>query len=115
MAIKAGVNLANGVAVPAVGAALYTVPGAIDRIVVNSARLVNFSATKTIVNLWVLQSGETTADGFKAVDEYQMAGHETKIISEIIGDSINSGGSIEVDAAVASRISFSANGTEFTS
>ena len=114
MAITYGKNLANGVILGTVVASLYTVSTSIQRVVINHARLVNYSSTAVEVQIYVLQAGESVADAFKSNVNLILAPGETKLLQSIIGDSINTGGSVQGLAGAATSVSFSATGTEIT-
>jgi len=113
MAVTYGVNLANGVALSTSSAVVYTAPADVDRVVINQARIVNTGPVAVPVSVWVLQSGESEADNFKAIDSKSVGAGDTVLLSEIIGDSINAGGTIKViSGAITSSISMT--GTEFS-
>lgn len=115
MAIKSSVSAINGVPIPTVAAALYTVSANIDRVLVTNARIVNHTAGKKTVNLWVLQDGETAADQYKALVSKQLAGNETYLLPELRGQAIEANGSIEADCDVATSCSLTVDVTEYTS
>lgn len=115
MAVKFGVNIANGEIIGTSNTILYTAPASINRAVINQARLVNYSAGPVVVNLYILQPSEAVADAFKALDSESIAAGDTKLISEIIGDSLLTGGTIVAISDTATAVSFSATGTEFSS
>lgn len=115
MAVRFGKNLANGVDIGATSAVVYTVPAGVVRTVVSQARIVNHTAGAITVSIWILQNGESESNEFKALDSESLAANETYLLSEIIGDSLNTGGTIKAIAGSANSVSFSATGTEFTS
>ena len=114
MAVNYGINLANGEIIGAALTPLYTAPGSVTRTIINQARLVNYTAGAITIDLYVFQPSETTADNFKAIDTLSLAANTTKLVTEIIGDAIETGGSIQAVASAGSSVSFSATGTEFT-
>lgn len=114
MAVNFGVNLANGEIIGTSNTTLYTAPSSIIRAVINQARLVNYSAGPVVVSVFILQSGEAASNEFKALDGKSLAANETYLVSEIIGDSVDAGGTIVAIADTATAVSFSATGTEFT-
>lgn len=114
MAVNFGVNIANGETIGTSNTTLYTAPSSIIRATINQARLVNYSAGPVIISLYILQSGESAANEFKAVDTKTIAANTTYLVSEIIGDAIGAGGTIVAISDTATAVSFSATGTEFT-
>jgi len=114
MAVTFGVNLANGKILGIANTILYTAPASIIRVAINQARLVNYSVAPATVDLYILQPSEVAADEFKAVDTVILAAGDTKLVSEIIGDSLNAGGTIVGISTTATAVSFSATGTEFS-
>ncbi len=115
MAVNYGINLANGEIIGTSNTVVYTVGTDVVRTVINQARIVNYSAGVAVTSVYILQNGESVADNFKALDAKSLGANEEYIISEIIGDSIGSGGSIVLICDTATSVSFSATGTEFTS
>lgn len=115
MAINYGVDIANGEIIGDSNTTLYTVATSLVRTSINQARIVNYSATTTVTTIYILQSGESVANNFIALKNKSLGAGETYIISEIIGDSIGSGGTIVAICDIAASVSFSATGTEFTS
>lgn len=114
MAVNVGIDIANGEVVDIVSTTLYTVPASSIRTTINQARLVNYGVAPVVVDLYILQPGESDADNFKAVDTMTIGSGDTYLVSEIIGDSIFSGGKITAICDTATSLSFSATGTEFT-
>lgn len=111
MAITSGQVLVNGIDLPTSTSNLIS-PSV--KTVITHARLVNHTAGPIVVNIYVLQSGESTADRFKAVDGRSLAAGETYLLPEIVGQAIEAGGNIAGDADTVSSVSISATGTEFT-
>ncbi len=115
MAVNYGIDISNGEIIGTSNTTLYTVGTDIVRTVINQARLVNYSAAPVVVDLYILQNGESVADNYKALDTETIAANTELIVSQIIGDAIGSGGSIVAISDIATSVSFSATGTEFTS
>jgi hypothetical protein len=115
MAVKATVKEINGIALPTTTAPVYTVSGDIDRVGVQNARVVNHTAGKKTVNIYVVESGQTRGDEHKVISELQLAGNETRVLHELAGEGIGSNGSIDADADVATSCSISVTVTQFTS
>ncbi len=114
MAVNYGVNLANGEIIGTSNTTLFTASTDIVRVSINQARLVNYSAAPAIVSLYILQSGDSIADNFKAIDALTIAAHTEVIATEIIGDALDAGGTIVAISDTGTAVSFSATGTEFT-
>ncbi len=115
MAITAAINLANGTILTTSSAIAYTAPTTVVNVTVDQARLVNYGTVAVTVDVWMLQSGDSEADAFLAISQKRLSPDETYLCPELIGDSINAGGTIKVKADTATSVSFSATGTERTS
>ena len=114
MAITIGLNLGNGVDLGVTSAEIYAVPTTLILAAIDQARLVNYGTIAVTVNLWILQSGETEANRFKAISSKRLSPNETYLCPEIIGDSINAGGSIRAICDTATSVSFSGKAREIT-
>ena len=115
MAIIYGQNFANGVVLPTVAGSLYAVPAGVVRSIITQARLVNYGATAVAVTLYVLQDGESVTAARQTRIEKSLAAGATELVEELIGDSVEAGGSIQGFASSATSVSISITGTEITS
>ncbi len=115
MAVNYGINIANGEIIGATDTTLFTSPTTILRAIITQARLINYSAGAITVDLYILLSGESVSDEFKALASKSIAADETYLISEIIGNSLPQGATIVASASSAASISFSATATQVTS
>lgn len=111
--VEYGVPLANGVKVPVAQGALFTAGTNLISVVIDNARIVNFSGIPITVDIWLAAStDDETLDIFKLLDAKQLAASETYILVELIGDAVPSGGTVWGEASVVDSVSFSATGTE---
>lgn len=114
MAIKAAVNLGNGVVVPTSTGALATIPTTVDRVQLSEALIVNTGTVTRTVDIYVLQSGGSVGVSTRVVSQKQISADESYLLLELIGMSIESGGSIQGTVDAGSDVHFFATCTEFT-
>lgn len=111
--VEYGVALVNGEKIPVAQGALFTAGTDLISVVIDNARIVNFSAIPVIVDIWLARStDDETLDIYKLLDSKQLAASETYILVELIGDAVPSGGAVWGEASVVDSVSFSATGTE---
>ena len=107
-----GADAVNGAIIGVSAGSLYDCPSTMAWARFDNARLVNYGGATPTVDLWVLQSGETTAGAnWKIVDTYVMSVDETYVLDMVIGDAIQLGGSIYGQASAGSEVAFAATVT----
>lgn len=108
-------NLANGVIIGTSATNVYTVPASLLRSTISQVRVINTGGAVATLNLWILQPGESAIDARKAIEDKTIGVGETVLLSEIIGETINSLGIIQATSDLTSSLSFSASGLEVSS
>lgn len=114
MAVIGGKSLANGVEISTTLGTIALIPSTIDRFQVGQASLINSGSAIRTVSIEVLQSGDSVADNFKILVDKRLGVGETYLLFELIGISINSGGSIQAVVDTGTDVAIFINGTEFT-
>lgn len=114
MAINAAIAFINGEQLPNTNSVLYSVGTDVTRILIDQARLVNFDTAPHAVTIYILQPGDSVADNFKAIVDVTVGAEESFLLANIIGQAIDSGGSVQGFADAASSVALSLTGTEFT-
>jgi hypothetical protein len=114
MSFNVGVNYSNGSILTTSFTDIYTVPTGVVKSVITQARVVNYSASAATLAIEILQNGEATATNFRAVDDVSIPAHSTVLLSEIIGDSLNTGGKVTALSSAATSLSISMTGTDQT-
>lgn len=112
MAIKAAVNLANGVVIPTSAGSLATI--SVDRVQLSEALIVNTGTVTRTVDIYVLQSGQAVGAPTRVLSQFQIAADESYLVLEMIGMSINLGGSVQAAVDAGTDVHFFATCTEFT-
>lgn len=108
-------KLANAVSVGITTTVLYTVPTSLLRTIITQARIVNTGAAVAVLNLWVVQPGETVDDTTAAIVNKSIGVDETVILSDIINQVLDTGGTLEATSDLATSLNFAASGLEVTS
>jgi len=108
-------NLVNGLSIGTTDTILFTVPTSLLRTIITQARVVNTGAAIATLNLWVLQSGDTVTDLTAAIVNKTIGVDETVILSDIINEVVETGGSLRATSDLATSLSFSASGLEVSS
>lgn len=115
MATTFGNEFLNGYLIPIAAEAAYTVPSSLVSVIINNATVRNYGATPETFTIYMVESGGSADDGHKAVIDQSIAPGETVLLSEIIGEPILSGGSIQAEASTATKLSLTVGGTAKTS
>ena len=113
MAIRSGVNIANGVQVSITVGAIASIPPTISRFQINQASVVNSGSSIRTVNIYILRNGDSIANNFKSSVDLLLAAGESYLLYEIIGMSINAGGSIQAVVDAGTDVAMFINGAEF--
>lgn len=92
---------------------LYTVP-ANRTTTITVMSLTNTTATDRYFNLWIVPSGDTAADDNKIYDQIYVASGETFSPSEIAGQNIPAGTTIQMQAEVIAALTVLGSGAEIT-
>ena len=108
-------NLVNGVLIGTSDTTLYTVPTSLLRTILTQVRVTNNGSGVAVLNLWVLQPGDTVTDATAAIINKNIGVDETIILTSIINEVIAKGGSIQATSDLATSLYFSASGLEVTS
>lgn len=114
MAVRAAINLINGEIIPIATGAVATISGDINRFQIDEATIVNTSTSEKFIDIYILQSGDTVINANRAVSQRSLAGNETFLLLELVGMSINAGGSIQASVSSGTDVSMFVTGTEFT-
>ena len=108
-------NLVNGLAIGTSDTILYTVPASLLRTILMQVRVTNNGAAVAVLKLWVLQPGDIIEDAKEAIINKNIGVDETVILTAIINDVINKGGSIHATSDLIDSLFFSASGLEVSS
>lgn len=114
MAVSSTVIALSSYDVPLTQATAYTVPGGVLRFRIDQASVTNYTATARTLTLYILQSGESVADVYKAIDSLTIPGNSNYPLYEIVGRGINTLGVINAFASAANSLSLSITGTDNT-
>lgn len=97
-----------------VGAALlYEVPSN-RTTVITRITFTNTSTTDRFVSLWLVPSGDTPQDSNKILDENFVAAGETFSLSDVEGQALPQGNTIQAAAEAVNAITIIGSGTEVT-
>lgn len=94
-------------------APLYTAPTG-QKAVVKRAILTNTTSGAATVLIHLVPNGGSVADGNMALNQLSIAGGETYIASELEGQVIEGGGTIQAQASVSGSITAILAGVEIT-
>ena len=112
--INSARNIANGVTVPTTTAGVIaSISSSISRFQIGQASIVNSGSVIRTVSIYILQSSESVSDNFKSVVDLNLASGESYLLYEIIGMSINAGGTIQAVVDAGTDVAMFINGTEF--
>jgi uncharacterized protein YacL len=114
MAAKPDVKLVNGFDLPTSTGAAYTVPSSLNRVAVTQAIIVNHTAGAITVNLYVLMNGQSVANNYKVLDTHVVAANSEEVVTGLLGNVIDAGGSIQGDASSATSVSITVSGVQYT-
>ena len=116
MAIIAAQPIIAGINVPDTTiAAIYTAPASVVRTRIDAISFTNYSAGAVTLDIQLVESGGSDGNTKLLVKSKSLAANETFIPPSVIGQSVESGATLEALASVASSIAVTATGTEFTS
>lgn len=92
---------------------LYTVPT--NRItVITRITFTNTTSTDRFINLWLVPSGSSPLDENKIIDTTFVAANETFSPSDVEGQALPDGSTIQASAEIAAAITVIGSGTEIT-
>lgn len=114
MATTQGNKLATGFAVQSAVSAAYTAPATVSSGMVTFASARNYGVTTETLTIYVLPSGETLADNYKAVIAKSLKAGETTLLMEIIGEAFAAGDTIQAEASTSDKISLDLVGSLVT-
>ncbi len=114
MAIKSGVNV-DGVNVPNATGSIYAPPAAVNRSTITSAVFHNSSGGSLTLNVWLVPSGGSP-DATNKVIQKAIAANESYTAPELIGQTVENGGSLQADddGGGGTGLSYVSTVTEFT-
>ena len=92
---------------------LYTVPSN-RTTVITRISFTNTTTTDRFVNLWLVPTGNTAADENQIIDELFIAAGETFSPSDVEGQVLPTGNTIQAQAEVANAITVIGSGNEVT-
>lgn len=114
MAAKFGIKYADGFLITASTTIAYTVPTSLDRSVISAGRVVNYGTTLEDFTIHIVPKGGSVVDQYIAIDAKPIAVGETILLSEIIGEALSEGATIQVKASTTVKLSLTVEGTDFT-
>lgn len=112
MAVKAGVNK-DGVNVPSATANILTPDTTSNRETITAAVFHNSSGGSVTLQVWIVPDGGS-ADSSNQVLNRAIASNASDTAPEIIGQTIESGGSLQASDGDGTALSFVATVTQFT-
>lgn len=110
--ITPAVNIANGVVLSTTVGPIATIKTTISRFQIDQATIVNSGSVIQTISIYVLRSIDSIADNFKATVDLTLAVGETYLLYELIGISIDAGGSIQAVVDSGTDVAMFINGTE---
>lgn len=111
MADTYGNQFLSGYEVPTVATSAYLVPDNVLSIVVGNAAVRNYGSSEAKFTLWMLPSGATLDDNYKAIIEKTIGVGESVPLSIILSEPLNTGGQIYVQSNVVDTLSLTIGGT----
>ncbi len=114
MAIRAGVNV-DGVNVPNATGSIYSPSGSVVRSNITAATFHNTSGANITLQVWVVPNGGSP-DSSNQVINRSIASAESYTAPELVGQSVESGGSIQANdgGAGGNVVSYVSTVTDFT-
>lgn len=113
MATKSGVILTSGQTISTSVGSVGSVSADLSRFLISDLVIVNTGSSIRTINIYVLQVGDVVVDANKILVDHDLAGKETYLSLEMIGLSIEGGGSIQAFVDAGTDVSISIIGTEF--
>ena len=113
MTVEASVIGLSSYDVPNAAATAFTVGSTVTRFRIDHAVVVNYTATAATFTLYILQNGETAGNQYKRYDAISIPANETVSLFDIIGEVIETGGTVNCFSGTASALAFSMSGTNF--
>ncbi len=95
MAIRSGVNV-DGVTVPNATGSIFTPGAGVVRSNVTAATFHNSSGGNITLQVWLVPSGSIASNSNQIIDR-QIASNESYTAPELVGQSVESGGSIQAN------------------
>lgn len=116
MAILAARPIIAGINVPDTTiAAIYTAPAGVVRTRIDAISFTNYSAGAVTLDIQLVESGGADGNTKLLIKAKSLAANETFTPTSVIGQSVESGGTLEALSSAAASIAVTATGTEFTS
>lgn len=112
-AITTAKNIANGIQVSTSVGVIATINSNISRLQIDSAIIVNSGSSLKTVSIYVLQPTDSIANNFKSNVDLVLAANESYPLLELIGMSIEAGGSIQAIVDSGTDVAMFITGTEF--
>ena len=112
MATAPGKEFLNGFKVPSSVTEAYKVPSTLVGVVISHATIRNYGTTSEAFTIYMVPSGQSVANEFKAVVNRAIDPNETISLFEIISEPILTGGSIHAIASTATKLSLTVSGSE---
>lgn len=109
------VPIIQGVTVSNTLGSIYTPPTGVVRTRIDSIVFTNYSAGTADLTVEIIESGGSAGDAKKVIEARTLAVNESYTCPELIGQAIESGGSLQALSSVATAIGVTATGTEKTS
>lgn len=92
-------SLAQGVEIQTTETDVYQTPSQLVKTLIQKAQFVNTGGVTVTINAWITPTdAATTADALKVIDDKQIGDNETYVAIELIGEYINTGGKLIVQA-----------------
>lgn len=113
MAAKQGVKVEHGTPITTVATNVYAVPSTLNRAVITSARVVNYSSAARVLNFWVVPTTGTAVDQYVAYKNKQIPKESTVNLIEIIEEPLNLGDQIWVQADANTALTLTLGLTTF--
>jgi hypothetical protein len=113
MATTSGKILTSGQTISTSAGSVGTIDSSLSRFLISDFVIINTGTSIRTVNIYVLQVGDTVVDSNKILVDKVLAGKETYLSFEMIGLSIEGGGSIQAVVDAGTDVSISIIGTEF--
>ncbi len=114
MAIRAGVNV-DGVNVPNATGSIFTPAAGVTRSTVTAATFNNTSGGNVTIQVWIVPNGGS-ADASNKIIDRQLSSNESYTAPELVGQSVEDGGSIQANdgGAGGNVVSYVSTVTQFT-
>jgi hypothetical protein len=113
MATKSGIILTSGQTISTSVGSVGSVSSNISRFLISDLVIINTGSSIRTVNVYILQVGDIVEDSNKIIVNRPLAGTETYVSLEMIGLTVEGGGSIQAVVDAGTDVSISIIGTEF--